>query len=140
MLETFRSQIQGVYSNWSLSLQNVSFSSIGTNISCFRSLLYLSSHKFPSDSPFQVSSTQSFPTVSTWLYPLFYTPSFSLFRSTTIPSSSPMKSHRDFISTQFVFFVQNDNNLILAVNNWIINPLFSAPELSLHYNSSLCDS
>ena len=50
-----------------------------------------------------------------------------------------MRSHRHFISSQFSFFVRNDNYLILAVNNSIINPLFSAPEPSLHYDYSLFD-
>ena len=50
-----------------------------------------------------------------------------------------MESHREFISPHFSSFVQNDKNLILVVNNSIINPLFPAPEPSLHYDSSLFD-
>ena len=51
-----------------------------------------------------------------------------------------MGSHRDFCCSQLSCFVQNDNNLVLAVNNSIINPLFLAPEPSLHYDASLFDA
>ena len=50
-----------------------------------------------------------------------------------------MGPHRDFISPQLNSSVQNDNNLIFAVNNSIINSLFHAPEQSLHYGSSPFD-
>ena len=41
-----------------------------------------------------------------------------------------MGSHRDFISLQLSSFAQKNNNLIVAVYNSIINPLFPLPKPS----------
>ena len=138
-LDKFHSQIQRVYPTWFLSIHTLSSSSVSTYISCFRSHLYLSAHKFPSNSPFHVFSTLSFPTVFTWLSSLFNTIPFSLFTYTAIPSSSPMGSHRDLFCPQFSSFVHNDKNLVIAVKNFIINPMFPALEPSLHSGASIFD-
>ena len=69
-LVTFHSQIQGDYLTWLLYIYTLSFSSVGSSISCFRSPFYVYLYNLPSDSSLQISSNPSFSSTSTWLSPL----------------------------------------------------------------------
>ena len=60
-LHRFRFRTQDIYPTWFLSIHTLSPSTVGTNVSCFHSLLYLSPHLLSPDPPFRVSPTQSFP-------------------------------------------------------------------------------
>ena len=86
-LHLFHSWIQDLCPTWFFSIHSLSSSSVGANVSCFRSLIYFSPHPLKLDSSFHVSTTESFPSPSSWLSPLFNTSSFSVFTSSSILSS-----------------------------------------------------
>ena len=96
-------RIQYLCPTWFLSIHTLSSSSVGANGSCYHSLLYLLSHLLSSDSPIRVFSIQSFPSPPIWLFTIFNTPSFSLFKSWAIPSSPRIESYCNQ-------FLRPDNN------------------------------
>ena len=63
---------------WKISIHTLSSSSVGDNISCFRSLLYFSPHNLPLPLSFSVTSPVSILSSSCCLYPLFNMDAFSL--------------------------------------------------------------
>ena len=120
-LHQFHSRIQDLCQTWFLSIHTLSSSSVCANVSCFRSLLYLSPHLLKSELSFRVSSTEPFPSPSTWLYPIFNAPSFRLFTSSAIPSSSIVRSNCNFLHPQFRSFVLTKNNLLLLSSLPLLN-------------------
>ena len=128
LLQGIRSRLVSIAPVWKISIHTLSSSSVGDNISYFRSLLYFSPHNLPSPLPFSVSPIVLVPSFFCWLSHLLYTDAFRLFtidKPITVPNTI---SQHNPLHTRFISFVQHDKTLLLDINNTIVDSTYPVPE------------
>ena len=121
--------IQAAIPSWNLSRHVFLSNTSGDNISCRRSFLLLSPVPLSTPSLFTPSSFPSFPSISSWISPIFNSYSFSLLTTPNLSSLQVSPSPcTPFHSVKVYDFTTNDDSIPLAFNHAICDPSHPVPE------------